>query len=259
MRLRKEPAEIAVLERSCEIAAKAHREARAAARPGRFEYEVEAVLVKRFLAEGAAGTSYHSIVAAGENATILHYVENSQQIAEGDLVLVDAGCEYLGYASDITRTFPASGKYTRPQKKLNDVVLAALKAATAKVQAGLPFEGVDRAAKEVLVDGLVDAGLLKGKTRTLLQNKKYEKFTLHRTSHWLGLDVHDRGRYAALDGSSRALEPGMVLTVEPGLYVRPDEKNVPSEYLGIGIRVEDDVVVTEGEPLVLTEGAPKEA
>ena len=258
MRLRKEPAEVEILARSCAIAARAHREAQAAARPGKMEYEVEAVLVRRFLAEGATGTSYHSIVASGENATILHYVENSRRIEPGDLVLVDAGCEYLGYASDITRTFPASGRFTKPQKKLYDVVISALKASTAKVRAGLPFEGVDRAAKEVLVDGLVDAGLLKGRTRTLLANKRYERFTLHRTSHWLGLDVHDRGRYAARDGSSRVLEPGMVLTVEPGIYVRPDEKNVPAEYLGIGIRVEDDVVVTDGDPRVLTDGAPKE-
>ncbi len=259
MRLRKEPAEVEILARSCAIAAKAHREAQAAARPGRFEFEVEAVLMRRFLAEGATGASYHSIVASGENATILHYVENSRRIEANDLVLVDAGCEYLGYASDITRTFPASGQFTKPQKRLNGIVLAALKAGTAKVRAGLAFEGVDRAAKEVLVDGLVDAGLLKGRAKTLLASKKYEKFTLHRTSHWLGLDVHDRGRYASRDGSSRALEPGMVLTVEPGLYVRPDEKNVPAEYLGIGIRVEDDVVVTDGDPRVLTEGAPKEA
>jgi len=259
MRLRKEPEELEILSRSCEIAARAHREARAAARAGRFEYEVEAVLMRRFLSEGASGPSYHPIVASGENATILHYVENSRRIGPKDLVLVDAGCEYQGYASDITRTFPVSGELTKPQKRLYGVVLAALKAATAKVRAGLPFDGVDRAAKEVLVDGLIDAGLLKGKTNTLLANKRYERFTLHRTSHWLGLDVHDRGRYAAPDGSSRALEAGMVLTVEPGLYIRPDEKNVPREYLGIGIRIEDDVVVTEGDPRVLTEAAPKEA
>ena len=257
MRLRKEAAELVVLARSCDIAARAHREAQAAARPGRFEYEVEAVLMRRFLAAGAAAPSYHPIVASGENATILHYVENRSRIGERELVLVDAGCELAGYASDITRTFPASGTFTKPQKRLYDVTHAALKAATAKVRAGLPFEGVDRAAKEVLVDGLIDAGLLRGKRTTLLENKKYERFTLHRTSHWLGLDVHDRGRYAAPDGSSRLLEPGMVLTVEPGLYVRPDEKGVAPEYQGIGIRIEDDVVVTDGGALVLTEGAPK--
>ena len=257
MRLRKEPAEIALLARSCAVAARAHREAQAAARPGRFEYEVEAVLMRRFLAAGATDPSYHPIVASGDNATILHYVENRRRIGAKDLVLVDAGCELDGYASDITRTFPASGRFTKPQKRLYDVVLAALKAATSKVRAGLPFEGVDRAAKEVLVDGLIDAGLLSGRRTALLENKKYERFTLHRTSHWLGLDVHDRGRYAAPDGSPRLLEPGMVLTVEPGLYVRPDEKGVAPEYAGIGIRIEDDVVVTDGEPLVLTEGAEK--
>jgi len=258
MRLVKEPEEILALERAAAIAARAHRDAMALAVPGLFEYQLEAAIEKRFRKEGAFGPSYPPIVAAGENATILHYHENRARIAAGDLVLVDAGCEFEGYASDITRTFPASGRFTRPQRRLYGAVLAAQKAAVGKAVAGARFTDVHDAAREVLLDALLDMGLLRGRRAVLKKKNAAQRFCLHNTSHWLGLDVHDRGRYFDEEGKSRPLVPGMVLTVEPGLYVRPDEKNVPKEYLGLGIRIEDDVLVTEGEPRVLTHGAPKE-
>ncbi|MFI5180493.1 MAG: aminopeptidase P N-terminal domain-containing protein [Thermoanaerobaculia bacterium] len=258
MRLVKEPEEVRALERAAAIAARAHREAMAHAAPGRYEYELAAVLERRFVREGTTGSAYPSIVASGVNATILHYNENRARIAAGDLVLVDAGCEFEGYASDITRTFPASGRFTRPQRRLYDAVLAAQRAAIAMAVPGTRFTDVHDAAREVLLDALLDMGLLRGHRAALKKKNAAQRFCLHNTSHWLGLDVHDRGRYVDDEGKSRPLSPGMVLTVEPGLYVRPDEKKVPKEYLGLGIRIEDDVLVTEEEPRILTHAAPKE-
>ena len=257
MRLRKEPEEIALMERAAAIAAAAHDEARALARPGRMEYEVEAAIAARFRREGASGPSYETIVASGPNATTLHYVENDRRIEDGDLVLVDAGCEYEGYASDITRTFPASGRFTPEQEAVYRVVLAAQHAAIAKVRPGGRFQDVHDAAVEVLVDGLLELGLLSGKRKKAIEKGDYTRFYMHRTSHWLGMDVHDRGRYHDPKGEWRLLEPGMVLTVEPGLYVRPDEKKVPAPFLGIGVRIEDDVLVTEDGHRILTAAAPK--
>jgi len=258
MRLVKEPAEIAALSRSAAIAARAHRDAMGLAAPGRHEYELAAALERRFVKEGAWGPAYPSIVASGVNATILHYDENRRRIAPGDLVLVDAGCEVDGYASDITRTFPASGRFTRPQRRLYDAVLAAQRAAIARALAGARFIEIHDAAREVLLDALLDMGLLRGLRASLKKTNAAQRFCLHNTSHWLGLDVHDRGRYVDGKGRSRRLVPGMVLTVEPGLYVRPDEKGVSPEYKGLGVRIEDDVLVTERGPRVLTGGAPKE-
>lgn len=257
MRLRKEPEEVLLMERAAAIAVAAHEEARALARPGRFEYEVEAAIAARFRREGASGPSYETIVASGPNATTLHYVENDRRIEAGDLVLVDAGCEYRGYASDITRTFPASGRFTNEQEAVYRIVLSALHAATSKVRPGGRFQDVHDAAVEVLVDGLLELGLLSGKRKKVIEKGDYARFYMHRTSHWLGMDVHDRGRYHDPKGEWRLLEPGMVLTVEPGLYVRPDEKKVPSSFLGIGVRIEDDVLVTEDGHRVLTAAAPK--
>jgi Xaa-Pro aminopeptidase len=228
------------------------------AAPGRYEYELAAALERRFVAEGASGPAYPSIVASGVNATILHYDENRRRIAPGDLILVDAGCEVDGYASDITRTFPASGRFTGPQRRLYDAVLAAQGAAIAKAVAGARYTEVHDAAREVLLDALLDLGLLRGRRAVLKKKNAAQRFCLHNTSHWLGLDVHDRGRYLDEKGKPRRLVPGMVLTVEPGLYVRPDETNVPKEYLGLGVRIEDDVLVTGTGPRVLTGGAPKE-
>ena len=258
MRLVKEPEEIAALSRSAAVAARAHRDAMRAAAPGRYEYELAAALERRFVAEGASGPAYPSIVASGVNATILHYDENRRRIAPGDLILVDAGCEVDGYASDITRTFPASGRFTGPQRRLYDAVLAAQGAAIAKAVAGARYTEVHDAAREVLLDALLDLGLLRGRRAVLKKKNAAQRFCLHNTSHWLGLDVHDRGRYLDEKGKPRRLVPGMVLTVEPGLYVRPDETNVPKEYLGLGVRIEDDVLVTGTGPRVLTGGAPKE-
>ena len=258
MRLLKEPEEIAALSRAGEIAARAHRDAMAMAAPGRWEYELAAVLERRFVKEGAAGPAYPSIVAAGANATILHYTENRCRIAARDLVLVDAGCEYDGYASDITRTFPASGRFTVPQRRLYDAVLAAQRAAIAAVAPGAPFAAPHEAARDVLLDALLETGLLRGRRAVLKRKKAAQRFCLHNTSHWLGLDVHDRGRYRDEKGRPRRLAPGMVLTIEPGLYVRPDEKGVPAEYLGLGIRIEDDVLVTPEGSRILTDRAPKE-
>jgi Xaa-Pro aminopeptidase len=258
MRLLKEPEEIAAMERAAAIAVRGHRDAMALAAPGRFEYELAAAIERRFVKEGAAGPAYPSIVAAGVNATILHYTENRSRIGAGDLVLVDAGCAYDGYASDITRTFPASGRFTTPQRRLYDAVLAAQRAAISAVKPGARFSDCHQAARDVLLDALIDMGLLHGRRPAMRKKNAAQRFCLHKTSHWLGLDVHDRGRYTDEKGRSRRLVPGMVLTVEPGLYVRPDEKNVPREYLGLGVRIEDDVLVTEKGLRVLTAGAPKE-
>ncbi|MBL8115003.1 MAG: aminopeptidase P N-terminal domain-containing protein [Acidobacteria bacterium] len=258
LRLFKEPEEVAVMQRSADIAAQGHREAMKAARPGRHEYEIEGLLERTFRAAGASGPAYASIVASGANATILHYVENRRRIEADDLVLVDAGCELHGYASDITRTFPASGRFTKEQKRVYEIVLAAQKAAIAKAVVGNRYIDAHDVARETMVDGLLDLGLLKGRRAKILAGTSDKKFLLHRTSHWLGLDVHDRGRYNDEKGEPRLLEPGMVLTVEPGLYFREDEKGVPKEWLGIGVRIEDDVLVTQTGPRVLSEKAPKE-
>jgi Xaa-Pro aminopeptidase len=207
---------------------------------------------------GASGPAYPTIVASGENATILHYVENSRRLAAGDLVLVDAGCEVGGYASDVTRTFPASGRFTRPQKALYTAVLAAQRAAIAAVRPDAPWDAPHEAARAVLLDALLDLGLLRGRREALRKKNAAQRFALHHTSHWLGLDVHDRGRYRDERGRPRPLEPGMVLTIEPGLYVRADERRVPKEYLGLGIRIEDDVLVTEKGPECLSCDLPRE-
>ena len=257
LRLRKEPEEVALMERAAAIAAVAHDEAREMARPGRMEYEVEAAIARRFRTEGASGPSYETIVASGPNATTLHYVENDRKIEDGDLVLVDAGCEYEGYASDITRTFPASGHFRPEQEAVYRIVLAAQHAAIAKVRPGGRFQDVHDAAVEVLIDGLFELGLLSGKRKKAVEKGDYTRFYMHRTSHWLGMDVHDRGRYHDAKGEWRLLEPGMVLTVEPGLYIRPDEKKLPASFLGIGVRIEDDVLVTADGHRILTSAAPK--
>jgi Xaa-Pro aminopeptidase len=258
MRLVKDAGELALLGESCAIAAHAHRDAMALAAPGVHEYELEAAVERRFRASGAAGPSYPTIVAAGANATVLHYVENRARLQAGDLVLVDAGCELEGYAADITRTYPVSGRFRPAQRRVYDLVLEAQRAALAAVRPGARIDDVHAASRGVLVDGLMEMGLLSGPRAEVLEKNSDQRFTLHRTSHWLGLDVHDRGRYVEPGGASRLLVPGMVLTVEPGLYFRLDEEGVPAELRGIGVRIEDDVAVTETGARVLSEGAPKE-
>jgi Xaa-Pro aminopeptidase len=258
MRLVKGPDELEVMTRSCAIAAEAHRAAMRLAAPGRFEHELEAVVDATFRSKGASGPAYPTIVAGGANATILHYIENSAPLGGGDFVLVDAGCELQGYAADVTRTYPVSGRFSDPQRRVYELVLAAQKAAIASIAPGARVEDVHTAARTVLVDGLLTMGVLAGDPAEIIARNEDQRFSLHRTSHWLGLDVHDRGRYVEPDGTSRTLVPGMVLTVEPGLYFRLDEEGVPEELRGIGVRIEDDVAVTESGANVLSAEAPKE-
>ncbi|HQT00586.1 MAG: Xaa-Pro aminopeptidase [Hydrogenophilales bacterium 16-64-46] len=250
LRLVKDAHELDVMRRSAAIATEAHRRAMRATRPGRREYEVEAELLHTFYAGGAQAPAYTSIVAGGGNACVLHYVTNRDALRDGDLLLIDAGCELDGYASDITRTFPVSGKFSAAQKDAYEVVLAAQATAIAAVRPGAPWIAPHDAAVRVLTQGMVDLGLLKGEVDGLIESNAYSRFYMHRTSHWLGLDVHDAGEYKR-DGDWRGLVPGNVLTVEPGLYIRPAD-DVPAAFHNIGIRIEDDVAVTANGCEVMT-------
>ena len=250
LRLVKDAHELDLMRRSAAIATEAHRRAMRATRPGRHEYEVEAELLHTFYAGGAQAPAYTSIVAGGSNACVLHYVTNRDALRDGDLLLIDAGCELDGYASDITRTFPVNGQFSAAQKDAYEVVLAAQAAAIAIVQPGSTWIAPHDAAVRVLTQGMVDLGLLKGEVDGLIESNAYNRFYMHRTGHWLGLDVHDAGEYKR-DGDWRPLVPGNVLTVEPGLYIRPAD-DVPAAFHNIGIRIEDDVVVTEAGCDLLT-------
>ena len=250
LRLVKDAHELDVMRRSAAIATEAHRRAMRATRPGRREYEVEAELLHTFYAGGAQAPAYTSIVAGGGNACVLHYVTNRDALRDGDLLLIDAGCELDGYASDITRTFPVNGKFSAAQKDAYEVVLAAQAAAIAAVRPGATWIAPHDAAVRVLTQGMVDLGLLKGEVDGLIESNAYNRFYMHRTGHWLGLDVHDAGEYKR-DGDWRLLAPGNVLTVEPGLYIRPAD-DVPATFHNIGIRIEDDVAVTASGCEVLT-------
>jgi Xaa-Pro aminopeptidase len=254
-RLFKSAAELELMRRAADISSEAHTAAMGAAQPGMREHELDALLSYVFRSRGAGGEAYPNIVAAGENACILHYRASSAELKAGELVLVDAGCELECYASDITRTYPIDGRFNDEQKALYEIVLAAQLAALAAVKPGATVVGVHEVALDVLVRGLLELGLLEGSVQEVLESGSYRRFYMHRTSHWLGLDVHDCGAYA-LDGSSRALEPGMVLTIEPGLYVAPDDETVDARWRGIGIRIEDDALVTARGNEVLT-SAPK--
>jgi Xaa-Pro aminopeptidase len=249
MRLYKSRAEQASLRRAAQIAVGAHRRAMRFARPGRMEYEVMAEVVHEFRSHNA-DISYTPIVGGGANACVMHYRDNDQRLCEGDLLLLDAGCEHDYYASDITRTFPVSGRFTPAQRAVYDVVLDAQTAAIDKVRCGNHWNQPHEAAVRVIAQGLVKLGLLKGPLSKLIKEKAYLPFFGHRTGHWLGLDVHDVGDYK-VGGEWRVLEPGMALTVEPGIYIRPAPR-VPKEFWNIGIRIEDDVLVTSGVPEVLT-------
>jgi Xaa-Pro aminopeptidase len=242
MRLIKDSGEIATLRGAAAIASDAHRRAMRATRPGLREYQIEAELLHAFYAAGAQSPAYPSIVAGGANACILHYVENRDVLADGTLLLIDAGCELDGYASDITRTFPVNGRFSGAQKDAYEIVLAAQAAAIAAVRPGAPWIAPHDAAVRVLTQGMVDLGLLAGEVDGLIESEAYGRFYMHRTGHWLGLDVHDAGEYK-VDGAWRALAPGMTLTVEPGLYIRAAD-DVPPALHDIGIRIEDDVLVT---------------
>ena len=255
LRLFKAKDELAYMRRAGEISAEAHVRAMRATRPGRHEYEIEAELSYAFRRAGATAPAYPSIVAGGANACILHYVANDQVLHDGDLLLIDAGAEYNGYAGDITRTFPVNGRFSGPQKEVYEIVLAAQAAAMAVVKPGTTWSASHDAALRVLTQGMADMKLLAGEVDGLIEQEAYKRFYMHRTGHWLGLDVHDAGEYK-VDGVWRALKPGMVLTVEPGMYIRPAE-DVPEAYWNIGIRIEDDVCVTTQGCEVLSHGAPK--
>jgi Xaa-Pro aminopeptidase len=256
MRLRKEPGELDILRRAAAISAAAHREAARRAQPGAWEYELEAALEYTFRSLGARGPAYTSIVGGGRNATVLHYVRNDQKLSEGSLVLIDAGCELEGYASDVTRTYPVGGRFTGPCRDLYEVVLAAQHAALGHCRPGSTLVQVHDAAVGTLVEGLLALKLLEGSVDELVAEEKHRDFYMHQTSHWLGLDVHDVGAYK-LGGEPRPLEPGMVFTVEPGLYVSPDNEAADPRFRGIGIRIEDDVTVTDTGCENLTAAIPK--
>ena len=256
LRVVKRPEELEIMQAAADIAAEAHVEAMKAARPGMKEYEVEALIEQVFRRHGAAAPAYTSIVGAGPNATVLHYINNDGDLRDGDLLLVDAGAEYKGYASDITRTFPINGRYSPAQREIYDLVLKAQVSCVEMVRPGVTHEQLKQHSIEVLTEGMVELGLLKGKPEELIKEKKYEKFYMHGLGHMLGIDVHDVGRYYYGE-ESRALEPGVVMTVEPGIYVAPDAKDVPEKYLGIGVRIEDDVLCTNNGPRVLTTKVPK--
>lgn len=256
-RLIKSDAEIAVMQKAAEISAEAHTRAMQVVKPGMREYQLEAELMQIFMAAGSRWPAYPSIVGSGDNACILHYTRNDDVIGDNELILIDAGCELDYYASDITRTFPSNGKFTEPQRKLYQLVLDAQYAAIAVTKAGNHWNQPHEAAVKVLTEGLVKYGLLTGDVDELIESLAYRQFYMHKTGHWLGMDVHDVGEYR-IEGEWRVLQPGMVLTVEPGLYIAPDDDTVDPMWRGIGIRIEDDVVVTEDGCTILSRGVVKE-
>ena len=256
MRLFKSRAEVKVMRHAAGISARAHRRVMKTTRPGQHEYQVEAELLHEFMQGGSRSCAYPSIVAGGANACVLHYIGNQALLKDGDLLLVDAGCEYQCYASDITRTFPVGGRFSKEQRAVYEVVLEAQIAAIDEVYPGNHWNAPHEAAVRVLTHGMVDLGLLEGRVPSLIKKEAYRRFYMHRTGHWLGLDVHDVGDYK-VGGEWRVLEPGMVTTVEPGMYISPGDREVDRRWWGIGVRIEDDVLVTRRGPDVLTAGVPK--
>jgi len=256
MRLFKSKAETELMRQAAQISAGAHVRAMQAVRPGMYEYQLEAEYLHEFMRHGARSPAYPSIVGGGANGCILHYIENSAPLKDGDLVLVDAGCELHNYASDITRTFPVNGKFSGEQRALYELVLASQYAAIEATHTGNHWNVPHETVVRILTEGLVDLGLLAGHVDDLIEEQSYQRFFMHRTGHWLGLDVHDVGDYR-IGGEWRQLEPGMTLTVEPGLYIAPDDDTVEERWRGIGIRIEDDVLVTKEGCDVLTRDVPK--
>jgi Xaa-Pro aminopeptidase len=257
MRLRKTPEEVDVLARAATITAEAHVAAMRAGKPGVTEYELEALVEYTFRRRGAVGPGYGTIVGAGRNATILHYVENKDPLVAGDLVLIDAGAEVDYYTADVTRTFPCGGKFTPLKRKLYEIVLAAQEEGVKMTRPGVTIDQIHERTVEMLTAGLVDLGLLKGPVSERIADGSYKKYYMHRTSHWLGMDVHDVGAYGQDDGHARPLEPGMVITIEPGLYVGEHDEAAPAELRGAGVRIEDDVLVTPDGQRNLTIEVPK--
>lgn len=256
MRLYKSSNELAIMQYAMDISAKAHIRAMQECKAGLYEYTLDAALEYEFRKGGARLVAYNSIVASGANACILHYQENNAQLKSGDLVMIDAGCEIACYASDISRTFPVNGKFSAEQKAIYEIVLAANLAAIEEVVPGKRYQDSHNKAVEVITKGLVELGILKGNVKTLIANQAYSEFYMHSTGHWLGLDVHDVGAYL-ISGRSRLLAEGMVLTIEPGIYIAPDNMQVDECWRGIGVRIEDNVVVTATGHKVMTDNTPK--
>ncbi len=256
LRLFKSKQEIEVMKFAAAITADAHKRIMQEAQPGMYEYELEAELNHTFLRGGARSAAYPSIFGSGNNANILHYIENDDLMKSGELVLVDAGAEYQSYAADVTRTFPVNGKFSKAQKEIYNIVLAAQEAAIEMVKPGNHWNQPHEAVVRIISQGLLDLDLLEGNLDTVIANETYKKFYMHRTGHWLGLDVHDVGEYR-IDEEWRVFEPGMVTTIEPGIYISKDLAGVPSRYRGIGVRIEDNVLVTKNGNQVLTHGIPK--
>lgn len=261
MRLHKTADEVALMQKAATISAEAHILAMKKVKPGMNESQVEALMEAYMRDQGASGVGYNSIIGGGENATILHYVENNRELKDGDLILIDSGAEYQGYSGDITRTFPVNGKFTAAQREVYDVVLDVLYKCIEFTKPGNTVKQRQDLSIELLTEGMVKLGLLKGKTSDLIKKKAYLKYYMHGVGHYLGLDVHDAGRYFTDQGAknSKPFAPGMVLTVEPGLYIPADDKTAPAKYRGIGIRIEDDVLVTADGNLNLTDKVVKEA
>ena len=259
MRLHKSEKEVAFMQKAADIAGEAHVLAMKKVKPGMNEGQVESLMEAYMRDKGASGVAYNSIIGGGDNATILHYVENNMPLKDGDLILIDAGAEYEGYASDITRTFPINGKYTAAQRDIYDVVLDVQQQCIDYTKTGNTVKGRQEFSIELLTEGMKKLGLLKGKTKDLIKKKSYMKYYMHGVGHYLGLDVHDAGRYFTDQTAkhSRPFAPGMVLTVEPGLYIPPDDKSAPAKYRGIGVRIEDDVLVTRDGNHNLTGKVPK--
>lgn len=256
MRLYKSAEEVRIMEKAGNISARAHKRAMEICQPGMMEYELEAEINYLCAREGGRHPAYNSIVGSGKNACILHYVENSAKMKSGDLVLIDAGCEYENYASDITRTFPVNGTFTEEQAAVYQLVLDAQAAAMEKIQVGNHWNEPHDASVRTITEGLVHLGLLDGDVDELIEKNSYKEFYMHRIGHWIGMDVHDVGDYK-VGGEWRVLEPGMMMTVEPGIYIAHDNTDVPAKWRGIGVRIEDDVLVAKDGPRVLTSAVPK--
>ncbi|MBI4510510.1 MAG: Xaa-Pro aminopeptidase [Deltaproteobacteria bacterium] len=257
LRLRKSPEELEHLARAVAITHEAHVAAMRAAKPGAWEYELEALVNYTFRRHGASGPGYDTIVGSGDNATILHYTENDALLAAGTLVLIDAGAEFQSYTADVTRTFPCGGRFTPPQRRCYEIVLRAQEEAIRMTRPGVTIDDIHERTIEILVEGMLELGLLQGTVKERIADGSYRKYYMHRTSHWLGMDVHDAGAYLTDVGRARPLEEGMVITIEPGLYIPRDDSAAPDDMRGIGIRIEDDVLVTDDGHRNLTASIPK--